>query len=200
MVDVLRKKGILVLLAGMLAAALLIWVPMVGRFSLDDPLPVPVNPASINNNPKPFLGRRVQVEGEVERVYGPRAFVLEQDTSGDAPAILVVGRKPWTLLQRNPQVGELLRNDHVQVMGRLRNFHLREFQKESGRHPSDSLLAGWEGRPALHALDIELTPGVPDLFPGGTGGPRSRGMGGTDERGSADPSGPAHADSLFGRP
>lgn len=200
MVGVLRKKGFLVLLAGILAAALLIWVPMVGRFSLDDPLPVPVAPSSINKDPKPFLGRRVQVEGEVERIYGPRAFALEQDTASDASALLVVGRKPWTLLQRNPQVGELLRNDHVQVMGRVRNFHLREFQKESGRHPSDSLLARWEGRPALQALDIELTPGVPDLLPGGTGGPQSRGVGGSDDSGSLDSTVRFPADSIFGRP
>lgn len=199
MVGVLRKKGFLVFPALLLAAALLLWVPIVGRFSLDDPVPVPVHPASINHDPAPFLGRRVQVEGEVERIYGPRAFALDRDTS-KASELLVVGRKPWTLLQRNPQVGELLRNDHVQVMGRVRNFHLRQFQKESGKHPSDSLLIRWEGRPALLALDIELTPGVPDLLPGGSANPKNHGRGGSDPDLQADSSGLAPGDTLFGHP
>lgn len=185
MKDVLRNKGMLFLVTALLAAALLAWIPMVGRFSLDDPLPVPVKAATLNEDPKPYLGRRVQVAGEVQRIYGPRAFALEQEADR-GESLLVVGRKPWTLLQRNPQVTELLRNDHVQVMGRVRRFRLREFREESGRHASDSLLARWEGRPALQALDLELTPGMPDLFPGGDW----KGGGGSD----------LPLDSVFGLP
>lgn len=201
MASVLRKKGILISMAALLAAAMLIWVPVVGRYSLDDPLPVQVRPAIINEDPKPFLGRRVQVEGEVERIYGPRAFALEQDTASGG-ALLVVGKKPWTMLQRNPQANELLRNDRVQVTGRVRKFRLREFRKESGGHPSDSLLARWEGRPALVAMDIELTPGVPDLFPGGAAEPGGRGRGGSGGPSGSLPDSSRHGvfDSAFGDP
>lgn len=164
-----QRKSLYVVLAAVLAASLLVWIPIVGKFSIEDPQPMPVRPAAISQDPGSFLGRRVKVEGEVERIYGPRAFSLEPGQSADAP-LLVVGRKPWTLLQKNPQVNELIRNDHVQVMGRVRKFKLSEFQEESGRHAADSLLAPFEGRPVVLAQDIELTPGVPDFFPG----PRER--------------------------
>jgi hypothetical protein len=183
MPEVLRKKGLLYFLSALLAASLLAWIPMAGRFSLDDPLPVPIKAATLNGDPKPYLGRRVQVAGEVQRIYGPRAFALEQAADG-GDSLLVVGRKPWTLLQRNPQVNELVRNDHVQVTGRVRKFRLRDFRKEIGPHASDSLLSRWEGRPAVQALDLELTPGVPDLFPadgwkgrGGSGFPEDSAFG-----------------------
>lgn len=177
-----RRKSLYVVLAVALTAALLVWIPIVGKFSLEDPQPMPVRPAAINQDPGSFLGRRVTVEGEVERIYGPRAFSMERGESADAP-LLVVGRKPWTLLQKNPQVNELIRNDHVQVTGRVRKFKLSEYQAESGRHAADSLLAPFEGRPVVLALDIELTPGVPDYFPG----PRERQRaGGSGEVDSAD--------------
>lgn len=169
MLKVRQRKGLYVVLAAALAAALLVWIPIVGRFSLEDPQPVPVRPSAIHQDPSSFLGRRVTVEGEVRRIYGPRAFLLERGTAAEGP-LLVVGRKPWTLLQKNPQVNELIRNDRVQVTGRVRKFKLSEFQEESGRHAADSLLASFEGRPVVLAFDIELTPGVPDYFPG----PRER--------------------------
>jgi hypothetical protein len=175
MPEALRKKGPLYAVSAILAAALLAWIPMAGRFSLDDPTPVPVKAATLNEDPAAYLGRRVQVAGEVHRVYGPRAFALEQAADG-GDTVLVVGRKPWTLLQRNPQAAELVRNDRVQVTGRVRKFRLRDFREEIGRHASDSLLSRWEGRPAVQAIDLELTPGVPDLFPSGAW----KGRGGSD--------------------
>ena len=189
MLRINRRKTLYVVLAAALAASLLVWIPIVGRFSIEDPQPVPVPPAAINQDPGPYLGRRVKVEGEVERIYGPRAFSLEPGPSADAP-LLVVGRKPWTLLQRNPQVNELIRNDHVQVMGRVRKFKLSEFQQESGRHAADSLLAPFEGKPVVLALDIELTPGVPDYFPGPQERRRAGGSGGEDASDSALREGP----------
>lgn len=205
MSGVLRKKGFLIFLAVVLAAAMLIWIPMVGKYSLEDPLPVSADPALISEDPKPFLGRRVQVEGEVQRIFGPRAFAIDKPDT-DGPLLLVVGRKPWSLLQRNPQVNDLLRNDHVQVMGRVRRFSLKEFQKEGGTRGYDSLLRAWEGKPVLLALDLELTPGVPDYFPGSAGG---KGLGGRGEPDSTDPADlpdslhslqDAEAESAFGRP
>lgn len=196
MFAVLRHKSVLAAFAALLALSLLVWIPIIGKFSLEDPQPVAVDPASINEDPKPFLGRRVQVEGEVQRIFGPRAFALERDDSGGQGAsLLIVGRKPWTLLQKNPQVIELLRNDRVQVMGRVRRFSLEDFRQEAGRHARDSLLARWEGRPVLVALDIELTPGVPDLLPGSEGS----GRGGSGE-GAAEAASGIESDSVFGLP
>jgi hypothetical protein len=60
-------------------------------------------------------------------------------------------------------------------MGRVRRFDLDEFRESGGRHGADSLLKAWEGRPMILALDLELTPGVPDMFPGPAG---RRGLGG----------------------
>lgn len=199
--EFLRGKALAWFLGAILAASLLIWVPIVGRFSLEDPQPIPVHPARINQDPRPYLGRRVRMEGEVERIYGPRAFALDRPALADGSRgenkILIIGKKPWSLLQRNPQVTELIRNDHVQVMGRVKKFRLREFQEESGGNPADSLLARWEGRPVLVALDIELTPGVPDLFPAG---PDRRGIGGGDPpRRAVDP-GPVIGGDSVGTP
>lgn len=192
-----QKKRLIGVLAVLLGASLLLWIPIVGRFSLQDPQPVPVPPSAINEDPAPFLGRRVRVEGEVERIYGPRAFSLECDSAA-ACSLLVVGGKPWTLLQKNPQVNELIRNDHVQVMGRVRKFRLREYQELSGQRAGDSLLAAWEGRPALMALDLELTPGVPDFFPGGDIRKGRGGSAGPDDTASDTAS--SHPDSLYGFP
>jgi hypothetical protein len=183
----LRSRKLILALAAILGLSLLVWIPIVGKFSLEDPQPVAVDASRINEDPRPFLGRRVQVEGEVRRIYGPRAFALQPGeaatmgagrdslAAGSQGGILVVGRKPWTLLQKNPQATSLVRNDRVQVTARVRRFSLEDFQEESGGHPSDTLLLRWEGRPVLVALDIELTPGVPDYLPGGS---TSRGMGG----------------------
>lgn len=187
MLEVRNKKGLLIVLAALLAAALLIWIPIIGRFSLEDPQPVPVPPSAISQDPATYLGKRVQVEGEVDRVYGPHAFSLGRDAATGGP-LLVVGREPWTLLQKNPQANELIRHDRVQVTGRVRRFKLSEYRKEAGRHADDSLLAPFEGRPVLLAMGIELTPGVPDYFPGPREG---RGAGGAETAESSAP-----ADSL----
>jgi hypothetical protein len=96
-------------------------------------------------------------------------------------------------------VNALVRNDHVQVVGRVRRFSIDKFRERFGGTGADSLLEAWDGKPILLAQGLELTPGVPDMFPG----PRERrGLGGGDPGWEDIPDSlyDAALDSAFGRP
>jgi hypothetical protein len=85
------------------------------RVSLDD----------LEESPKKYLGQRISVDAEVEEVYGPRLFTIDEHNWGDLDGeILVVVPTPLAALVED--------DDRVTVTGTMKPFVRTEIEREWG--------------------------------------------------------------------
>ena len=85
------------------------------RVALDD----------LEDNPKKYIGQRISVDGEVEEIYGPRLFTIDEPNWGDLSGeILVLLPTPLAALVKD--------DDRVTVTGTIRPFVRTEFEREWG--------------------------------------------------------------------
>ncbi len=112
----------------------------------------------ITDEPERWYGQRVTVSGEINDVLGARAFTIGGEGFFDGDELLVVGARQMLAMQGRPANQPFSEDDIVQVTGPVRRFVLRDIEREIGFDLDDNLFADWEGRPAVVARNINLTP------------------------------------------
>lgn len=142
------------------AVALLLVLALLALFtacSEDKPAPgADVTAGRIIENPAEYVGRTLTVSGDVENVYGPRAFAM--DSGVQAGELLVLGAEPF------PQVSEgggraYVVRDNAKVTGTVVLLVSAEVERELGWDLDRQLEVEYEGKPVLIAKTATMTAG-----------------------------------------
>jgi hypothetical protein len=110
--------------------------------------------ADIMNRPELYLGRVVTVVSEVEDIFTPWSFKLDEDqtlTGGVDNDLLVVGAVPITTWGFD----ESWKNQRVKVTGTVRILQPEDFQREYGRGVDDLLFRRYVEKPTVVARSAE---------------------------------------------
>lgn len=112
----------------------------------------------IAERPRTYFGKTVTVSGEVDRVYGPHAFLFEGDQFVGGADLLVVTRQPLPAVPGRPADAPLRAGDIVQVTGLVRPLDAAALQRELGVDlPTNLLLAELADRPVVVARTTAVT-------------------------------------------
>lgn len=114
-----------------------------------------VRVADIVGEPDQFVGRTVTVEADVEEVFGPRAFALDEDAplaGGIDNDLLVLGKEGQALAGIDDQ----WRDNKVRVTGTVARAQLIEIEREIGWDLDPQVEAELEDEsPVLIAESVE---------------------------------------------
>lgn len=111
----------------------------------------------INEDPTTFAGKSVVVAGEVEDVYGNRAFTLGGNDFFDHE-ILVLSREPVGAAKLRSTQEPLWRDDIVQASGKVRMFVTADIERELGWDLDPQIEAAFSSRPVLLADRVTISP------------------------------------------
>lgn len=114
-----------------------------------------VKVADVTQHPKDFVGRTVTVRGDVEKVIGARAFILEDEGPGGE---MLVVQSPSTA-DKNPPISELAEIDDLRIVGEVRPFDANAVQSDVGVPATDDRLKDVQGKPVLYAFQVIVPPG-----------------------------------------
>ncbi len=108
-------------------------------------------------NPSAYVGKTVTVSGDVEEIWGPRAFNMDSGIS--VGELLVVGREPF------PQVGEAgnrayVVSDVATVTGIVRMLVTADVEREIGWDLDPRIEAEFNAKPVLIAQSISFRAGA----------------------------------------
>lgn len=105
--------------------------------------------SKINNQANAnLIGKTVTVNGEVEEVISPKAFIIEGEQFFNDPELLVLN------LSGSPIVDD----SNIQVTGTVRQFLKSEIEREFGLNLAQELAAKFTDKPVLVATELTLTP------------------------------------------
>jgi hypothetical protein len=85
------------------------------RVTLDD----------LEDNPSKYLGQRISVDAEIEEVYGPRLFTIDEHNWGDLDGEILV-------LMHTPLAALVNDDDQVTITGTMKPFVRTEVEREWG--------------------------------------------------------------------
>lgn len=103
----------------------------------------------INQQPNAnLIGKTVTVNGEVEEVISPKAFIIEGDRFFNDPELLVLN------LSGSPIVND----SNIQVTGTVRQFLKSEIERDFGLNLAQELATKFTDKPVLVATAVTLTP------------------------------------------
>jgi hypothetical protein len=112
-----------------------------------------VTVAEIMARPQDYVGRNVTVTSEVEEVFTPWSFKLDEDrvlSGGIDNDMLVIGMHPLASMGFDPS----WRDRKVRVTGTVRVLQAQDFRREYGRGVDDALFRRFEGKPAIIAASM----------------------------------------------
>jgi len=110
---------------------------------------VALNPSleKITRNPVPFLGRAVAIEGEVERVISPTAFMVDNNEVLGDDDLLIVSAKP---------TANITENSRVQVTGTVRKLTTTQLDQEFNVGPAKEYEVYVQKQPAIVAQTTQI--------------------------------------------
>ena len=103
-------------------------------------------------SPERFYGRAVSVDGVVDTMIGPHAFVLRADRPLEVGALLVVSRQPVIPVSPSGGIYVVQPRDLVRIAGTVRSFDLTAFERDLRIDLAgdlDAFLAPWQDKPAI---------------------------------------------------
>lgn len=110
-----------------------------------------LEPGDIAKEPSKYFGQNVRVEGEVETVYNPHVFTLDEDVLFAGPDVLVIAPSPS---------GQVADDQIVTVSGKLREFVRADIERDYDWF-DEQWLEGVEidlaSRPVLIADSVQVT-------------------------------------------
>lgn len=104
--------------------------------------------ADIVADPSKYMGQTVTIEADVDRVFGPKAFAVDEDAplaGGIDRDLLVVGRNNANLQEMNDE----WLNDKVRVTGTVGAVSVIEVEREVGWDLDPQIEAELEGAGAI---------------------------------------------------
>ncbi|MGH9940595.1 MAG: hypothetical protein ACREAM_30495 [Blastocatellia bacterium] len=110
--------------------------------------------ADITRAPNAMINKTVTVVADVDEVYGPRAFKLDQDS-------LLAGGVDRSLLTLVPKVGSFpniddqWKNNKARVTGVVHRMAPKNVEREIGWELPPNLEAKFKGKPVLIARSVE---------------------------------------------
>lgn len=104
----------------------------------------------IDEEPQQHIGKSVKVIGEIDDVYGARAFELEGLDLIFEDEVLVLTKSPIALGQQ-----AMAENEMVRVQGIVRKFSKQELETELGWKLEEEVSGEWEGKPVIVAQAID---------------------------------------------
>lgn len=114
----------------------------------EDRDPTPTTEAVLED-PNRYIGKKLALTGEVDRVYSDRAFELEGNEAFFDSSVLVLTRSPVRL------GGRMLRDDDkVSVVGAMRDFVVADLERELSWDLNPDLELEWRNKPAFVAESI----------------------------------------------
>jgi hypothetical protein len=144
-----RGPGIGTMLLIGIGVVLLIWaISAIGRDDAEYARTASVSAGAIAEDPNAYYGKAVTVRAEVEKVFGPRMFTLDEDAVGAEPDVVVLTANPHG-------VGD---DAEVTVHGTVRRFARGDLERDYD-WIDDSLFAGRDlsdvdGRPVIVADSV----------------------------------------------
>ncbi|CAN5381499.1 hypothetical protein BH20ACI2_BH20ACI2_09390 [soil metagenome] len=108
-------------------------------------------------NPSAYVGKTVTVSGDVEEIWGPRAFNMDSGlTVGE---LLVIGREPFPQI---PDAGNraYVVSDVATVTGVVRMLVTADIEREIGWDLDPRIEAEFNAKPVLIAQSIAFRPGT----------------------------------------
>lgn len=116
-----------------------------------------VTARQIIENPAAYVGKTVTVSGDVEEIWGPRAFNMDSGVS--VGELLVVGREPF------PQVGgatnrAVVVSDAATVTGVVRMLVTAEVEREIGWDLMPEIETEFNAKPVLIAQSVNFRAGA----------------------------------------
>jgi hypothetical protein len=116
-----------------------------------------VTARQVIENPQAYVGKTVTVSGDVEEIWGPRAFNMDSGLS--VGELLVVGREPFPNI---PEAGNraYVVNDVATVTGVVRMLVTADIEREIGWDLDPRIEAEFNAKPVLIAQSISIRPGT----------------------------------------
>jgi hypothetical protein len=122
--------------------------PSTAPMMQDDPKGMRVTVDDLEDNATRYTGKTITVDAEVEEVFGPRLFSIDEPAWGDLEGEIFVFMPT--------HVAALVReNDRITVTGTIKPFALAELEREWGWLEADpDIEAEFASKPVLHANRI----------------------------------------------
>jgi hypothetical protein len=121
------------------------------------PVPETTRVEDIKENPAAFVGKTVVVSGEVEQVYGPRAFQLGGTDFFDSE-IRVLTAQPLKESVRRRADQPFIKDDIALVTGTVRNVVVADVERELSFDLDPTYEVEFENRPAIIASSVLISP------------------------------------------
>jgi len=135
------------LLGGVALVIVLVLIAFFASCSNPEPAPgADVTAGKIIENPNSYVGKTVTVSGEVERVLGPKAFVM--DSGVNIGELLVVGADPFPQVPDGGNRGYVI-NDTATVTGTVRMLVTADVEREIGWDLTPELKVEFNAKPVL---------------------------------------------------
>ena len=115
-----------------------------------------VSAQQVIENPGAYVGKTVTVSGDVEEIWGPRAFNM--DSSMSIGELLVIGREPFPQVTVNNADTAYVINDIATVKGVVRLLVKADIEREIGWDLDPKIVAEFDGKPVLVAESVSFKP------------------------------------------
>ena len=115
-----------------------------------------VTAQQVIENPGAYVGKTVTVSGDVEEIWGPRAFNM--DSGASVGELLVVGREPFPQVKVNNADTAYVINDIATVTGVVRLLVKEDIEREIGWDLDPQIVAKFTSKPVLVAQSVNFKP------------------------------------------